>query len=317
MTVNGIKLRLKWALLSAVDLLDFPLKFKGREGEVQILCFHGICADTDALINGRFYQETTFRNLLSEIQRYFHIISLDDFSSNRLNPDKLNILITFDDGYHNNLTLALPIIEELQIPITVFVTGRTDLPLWTDLLDIVNTYPSESGTIVNELLALSEVKNAKELKAWIPLQPKEMVLEITRKLSELPDTLLDKTRVFWELLSDDDLRILQAHSLVSLANHSANHLSFVTLSKEQMAREIGEVQTRLTAIGSKYGSVFAYPYGHHNSATVANLTELGVRQQYLSEFGEKETPSLLKRLTVNPFISTRNMLRIIQKGTFY
>ena len=115
MTVRGIRLRLKWTLLSVVDLLGFPLKLKGREGEVQIICFHGICADTDAFINGRFYHVSAFRNLLSEIQQHFHIISLDDFSANRLNPDKLNVLITFDDGYRNNLTLALPVIEELRI----------------------------------------------------------------------------------------------------------------------------------------------------------------------------------------------------------
>ncbi|MES2557659.1 MAG: polysaccharide deacetylase family protein [Bacteroidota bacterium] len=317
MTVKGISLRLKWALLSAVDLLGFPLKLNGRKGEVQIICFHGICADSDAFINGRFYHITAFRKLLSEIQQHFHIISLDDFSANRLNPDKLNVLITFDDGYGNNLTLALPIIEELQIQVTVFVTGRTDLPLWADLLDIATAYPSESETIINELLAFTQVKTAKELKAWIPLQPKEMVMEINRKLNELPGTLLDKTRVFWQLLSDDDLRMLQAQPLVSLANHGANHLSFVTLTDAEMTREIMEVQTRLTNIGSKYGSVFAYPYGQHNPATVTRLTDLGITQQYLTESGTMDKPYLFQRMTVNPFISTNNMLRIIQKGTFY
>lgn len=317
MTVKGIKLRLKWALLSVVDLLGFPFKPEGRKGEVQIVCFHGICADTDALINGRFYHATAFRNLLLEIQQHFHIISLDDFSANRLNPDKLNVLITFDDGYRNNLALALPVIEELQIPVTVFVTGRTDLPLWTDLFDIATAHPSESEVILNDILTFSGVKTVKELKAWIPLQPKEIVLEINRKLNELPGTLLDKTRIFWELLSDDELRTLQTHSLVSLANHSANHWSFVTLSDEEMAQEIKGVQTRLSTIGSKYGSVFAYPFGHHNSATITCLTALGIEQQYLTESGIIEVPDLFKRMTVNPFISTGNMLRIIQKGTFY
>lgn len=316
MTVKGIKLRLKWMLLSAIDLLGFPLKLEGRKGEVQILCFHGICADTDAFINGRFYQATAFRNLLSEIQQHFHIISLDDFSANRLNPDKLNVLITFDDGYRNNLTLALPVIKELQIPVTIFVTGRTDLPLWTDLFDVATAHPSESGAILNELLTFSGVKTVKELKAWIPLQPKEIVLEINRKLNELPGSLRDKTRVFWELLSDDDLRILQAQSLVSLANHSANHWSFVTLSNEEMTQEINEVRTRLGKIGSDYGSVFAYPYGHHNAATVTQLVELGIEQQHLTESGIIEAPYLFERMTINPFISTRNMLRIIQKGRF-
>ena len=317
MTVKGIRLRLKWAMLSAVDLLGFPLNLKGREGEVQIVCFHGICADSDTYINGRFYQETAFRKLLLAIQQHFHIISLDDFRANRLNPDKLNVLITFDDGYRNNLTLALPIIEELQIPVTIFVTGRTDLPLWTDLFDIAMANPTESGTVIADVLALSPVKTAKELKAWIPLQPKERVLEINRQLNRIPDSLRAKTSVYWELLSDDDLRSMQQQRLIRLANHGANHLSFVTLTDEQMAQEIDEVRTRLNNIGSAYASVFAYPYGHHNANTIRYLKEIDLEQQHLAEYAVEQAPYLLQRMAVNPFISTRNMVRIIQKGTFY
>lgn len=317
MTVKGIRLRLKWAMLSAVDLLGFPLNMKGREGEVQIVCFHGICADTDEYINGRFCKESSFRDILTALKEHVHIIGLDDFLANRLNPDKLNVLITFDDGYRNNLTLALPIIEELGCPITIFVTGRTDVPLWTDLLDLASAHPSESGNILNELFAVSGLKKAKELKAWIPLQPKEVVLEINRKLNDIPETLLHKNRVFWELLSDKELGLLQTRPLVSLANHGSNHLSFITLTDEQITQEIEEVRTRLNKIGSAYASVFAYPFGHHNQATIARLDALAIRQQYLAEYAVENAPHLLQRMAVNPFISTRNMLRIIQKGTFY
>ncbi|MDH4471750.1 MAG: polysaccharide deacetylase family protein [Fluviicola sp.] len=316
MTVKGIRLRLKWALLSAVDLFGFPLKLKDRKGEVQIICFHGICADTDEYINGRFCKESAFREVLTEIKQHFHIVSLDDFLANRLHPDKLNVLITFDDGYRNNLTIAQPIIEELQIPITIFVTGRTDFPLWTDLFDIASANPSESGNILNELIAHSGVKTIKELKAWIPLQPKEVVLEINRKLNNLPETLLHKNRVFWELLSDHDLGLLQTRPLVSLANHGANHLSFVTLSDEEMTQEINEVRTRLSNIGSVYGSIFAYPYGHHTEKTIKHLSQIDMKQQHLAEYAVEDAPYLFQRMAINPFISSRNMLRIIHKGQF-
>lgn len=317
MTVKGIRLRLKWAMLSVVDLLGFPLNLNGREGEVQIVCFHGICADTDEYINGRFCKESAFRAVLTEIKQHFHLISLDDFLAHRLHPDKLNVLITFDDGYRNNLTLALPIIEELGCPITIFVTGRTDFPLWTDLLDLASAHPAESGNVLKELLETSGVTTAKELKAWIPLQPKEVVMEINRKLTNIPETLLQHNRVFWELLSDRELGLLQTRPLVSLANHGANHLSFVTLTDEQMAQEIDEVRARLNNIGSAYASVFAYPYGHHNEATIACLNALAIQQQHLAEYAVENAPHLLQRMAINPFISTRNMLRIIQKGTFY
>ncbi len=315
MTVTGTRLRLKWALLSAVDLLGFPLKLEKRKGEVQVICFHGICADTDKLINGRFYHSSKFRTLVSEMQRHFHIISLDDFLFNRLSTEKLNVLITFDDGYRNNLTLALPVIEDLKVPVTVFVTGRNDLPLWADLLDIAVANSLDSSGIPSEIGPIDGVKNSKELKAWLARQPIGTVLELNRKLHELPASLLDKTRIFWELLSDDDLQTLQHHSLVSLANHGANHLSFATLSDEETVAEVNEVRERLTNIGSLYGSVFAYPYGQHDPQTVKRLKELGITHQFVSE--NSFAPGVTERMTVNPFISVKNMLRIIQKGTFY
>lgn len=38
--------------------------------------------------------------------------------------NKLNILVTFDDGYKNNLTIAAPVLEKLEIPFLVFVASR-------------------------------------------------------------------------------------------------------------------------------------------------------------------------------------------------
>ncbi len=49
----------------------------------------------------------------------------------------MRIMFTFDDGWKDNYTNALPVIRELRIPVTVFVcpglVGRT-LPFWPELV---------------------------------------------------------------------------------------------------------------------------------------------------------------------------------------
>src|SRR5437868_2498705 len=35
------------------------------------------------------------------------------------------ILITFDDGYHNNLTYVYPLLQELSLQATIFIIGDT------------------------------------------------------------------------------------------------------------------------------------------------------------------------------------------------
>ncbi len=64
----------------------------------------------------------------------FHTLSLQDYlaiaSGAKSKPDKA-ILITFDDGYVNNLTYAYPLLQELGWQATFFIIGAT----------LNNTYP--------------------------------------------------------------------------------------------------------------------------------------------------------------------------------
>src|SRR3989344_6199457 len=66
-----------------------------------------------------------FEDQLKYLQNNFKIISLKEFAQNFKNEKIIrnSIVITFDDGYVDNLINALPILKKLQIPATVFVTA--------------------------------------------------------------------------------------------------------------------------------------------------------------------------------------------------
>jgi peptidoglycan/xylan/chitin deacetylase (PgdA/CDA1 family) len=50
-------------------------------------------------------------------------VSLDDFFSGRLSAEKINVVITFDDGYKSWVTNVLPALKELELPATFFVSS--------------------------------------------------------------------------------------------------------------------------------------------------------------------------------------------------
>ena len=99
-----------------------PKKSKGI-----ILCYHRAS-------NSKVYDKTDpnnsltvsiqeFRNQILKIQSKYRIVSLKEFLLH-INSDsnEFLVVVTFDDGYYDNFTDLLPIISELKIPITIYIT---------------------------------------------------------------------------------------------------------------------------------------------------------------------------------------------------
>ena len=64
-----------------------------------------------------------FEANLRFLKRSMNVVSLDDFFAGRLISDKINVVITFDDGYRSWITYAVPILLELKLPATFFVSS--------------------------------------------------------------------------------------------------------------------------------------------------------------------------------------------------
>jgi len=64
-----------------------------------------------------------FEANLRFLKRYTNVVSLDDFFSNKLSVEKINTVITFDDGYKSWVTEAIPALQELRLPATFFISS--------------------------------------------------------------------------------------------------------------------------------------------------------------------------------------------------
>jgi len=110
-----------------------------------ILLYHGVAPQTArptsiANYRGKFIKPAYFAAQLRYLQRHYTIMPLEEAVA-RMNAGTLPpyaLAITFDDGYENNYQYAFPILKELHLPATFFVT--TDFvfkrtPLWVDRLE--------------------------------------------------------------------------------------------------------------------------------------------------------------------------------------
>lgn len=97
-----------------------------RNRTPRVLFYHGVADTRDKFVESLHISPGSFRKQISYLQKHYEIISLDEFyerwESNSFKGKE--ITLTFDDGYKNNLTIVAPILKELHLPFTVFVTTR-------------------------------------------------------------------------------------------------------------------------------------------------------------------------------------------------
>lgn len=311
------KIRMKiWCLYR--DLVrrspQLPISEKGK---LRIVCLHGICADNQPFINGRFCKIGQLKTLLNLLSTHVHFLSFEEWYNDRYHPDKLNVLLTFDDGYRNNLTVLLPVLEMMQIPAVVCVTGRSDSPLWTDLFDIACAEKLiDTDTFTS--LGFAPGLSLKALKIQLTKSPPEIIDHITEMLrNRIPEDVMQHYAVFHELLTDDELKVLK-NSLLQPVSHTANHYSLPQLTPSQLRIEIemAEQRLRLAGFPDVQSKTVAIPFSHRNKAVSDQLRTFGIHKQLTGEEDTSDEKDVYARMTVNPFISARNMAQVILEGRY-
>jgi peptidoglycan/xylan/chitin deacetylase (PgdA/CDA1 family) len=84
-----------------------------RKPVVRFLTFHDLPAEAIEC----------FKANLFFLKRCTNVVSLDDYISGRLSSDKINTVITFDDGFKGWVLVAVPVLKELKLPAIFFVSS--------------------------------------------------------------------------------------------------------------------------------------------------------------------------------------------------
>jgi peptidoglycan/xylan/chitin deacetylase (PgdA/CDA1 family) len=196
------------------------------------------------------------------------------------------LLVTFDDGYRDNLLTALPILQERGIPMTLFlasgfVGGGRPFP-W-DLAAWCFHHTTRRGAdlpVLGERAWAGPRQREQTLIAWLETLkhlPDETRQEAVEALPErlgvtVPPGVLKDLCVSW-----DEVRVL-ADAGVSFGAHTESHPILTRVSKEQARREITGSKQRLEEELGRPVRAFAYPnggQGDFDQATVGILAAAG------------------------------------------
>jgi len=86
-----------------------------------ILVYHTISSPAEPLPGDIDISPKKFERQLAWLSRWHRVVRLDE----TLGADSRvrGVAITFDDGFRDNLTVALPLLEKFRLPITLFVAA--------------------------------------------------------------------------------------------------------------------------------------------------------------------------------------------------
>lgn len=210
------------------------------------------------------------------LDKDYDIISLDELYTILVEQRKVKnkIVFTFDDGYEDNLTAALPIFEKYNVPFTIYLTtsfpDRSAILWWYALEDILL---NNNSIILNDGIIYCCKTIEKKQKVFLDVREKILKLEQGNFFSQLKN-LFQKYEIDWLsythnlTLSWKQVVILSQHPLVTIAGHTLNHYTFNQLSASEIAYEVKEANRRIQTIINKPVEHFAYPFGSTNEVGI-------------------------------------------------
>jgi peptidoglycan/xylan/chitin deacetylase (PgdA/CDA1 family) len=239
----------------------------GPRARLSILIFHRVLSDVDPLFPGE-PDTRRFNEILSWIKRWFHVIPLDEAVS-RLGAQTLPAraaAITFDDGYADNATNALPILQHHGIPATFFVAtsfldgGR----MWNDsVVEAIRAYDGSALDLKEiGLGSYSLESNAHRRMAIDCLLRRIKYLE-PGKRQELVAQVVDLTGVRppTDLMMRSGQVLELRNSGMQIGAHTCSHPILKVASDTQASLEITTSKQVLESMLGEPVGLFAYPNG--------------------------------------------------------
>jgi peptidoglycan/xylan/chitin deacetylase (PgdA/CDA1 family) len=206
------------------------------------------------------------------------------------------VVLTFDDGYADNLYTAKPLLERYQIPATVFVTtGHLGREFWWDALArsvlLPATFPFKLRLLVRGTMLEWDLGGANNRHGGAADKGARLhlLLALQQRLSALEAEerrrVLDQLDVwsgveatacsFDRALTPDELLQLDDGGLIEIGSHTVTHPILAALAHPEQQREIHQSKTHLETILGKPVMSFSYPHGAVSDATADVVQEAG------------------------------------------
>jgi peptidoglycan/xylan/chitin deacetylase (PgdA/CDA1 family) len=276
----------------------------------------------------RFFSNKTLEKHFYYLKIYANVISIQDYFDQKWDKNKLNVALTFDDGYRNNFLYLKPLVEKYELPVSIYITGLNNTPykfLWADFADLVLYFTKRDAFVIanqefrkdtngNYLnkegltpkLKIKEVGNWEYKQEFFNLFESEF-----REIQNKPE-LID----YWQIMSDEEIKTCSKSPFITIGSHSFYHNNLDNISLTDAKQELIDSKSYLESLTQQPITELAYPDGAYTEElAIYGNQELGFDKQLALSFrfeDDKNKTFMRSRTGLYPVDSIPNQLRQIE-----
>jgi peptidoglycan/xylan/chitin deacetylase (PgdA/CDA1 family) len=268
----------------------------GSQAAAMVLLYHRV-ADLDSDPQLLCVTPENFEDQLKQLRQSFVPLTLRDMAARARSGTlpKNSIVLTFDDGYADNLLAAKPLLEKYDIPATIFVASRfvdTQSEFYWDEFDrlLLDNHPLPTTLNIEIAGSTFQWNLAHEAqspaptdsrKSWSVASPQPFTIRqqiyatLCDQLRPLPhaqrQSILTSLRTWARQpalvrpthrgLSPFELKELARGGLIEIGAHTVDHLWLSAHNAAEQQRQILTSKRDLEIILGQPVTSFSYPYG--------------------------------------------------------
>jgi len=261
------------------------------------IMYHGVVKDNSNYFSPRHITSSQFEQHLLYYKKNFDIISVEEAFENSKNDfqyKRKTISISFDDGFENNYTNALPLLEKHKTKATIFVSSscvNENEWLWTDFIAALNYFYKDQEIEVDNYSFINSFDKKKKISLpdLIKTTPYSTRDELIQKIADkygMKEKLLSLPSEVWKLLNRSDLINLSKSPFIDIGSHGHSHFNLANITAREARIELETSKKLLESTIDKKTNIIAYPDGSYNNKVKDIAEEIGFKYQLAVKYKE-------------------------------
>lgn len=299
-------------------------------GHAAVLMYHRVLPEQSDTFShhGIIVSPETFERHMRFLSRHFRLLTPAEFRTELTVSGfgRRRCLITFDDGWQDNITHALPVLQRHRVPAVVFVaTGYvgTDKTFWqerlTRLLYLTSRVAPRDDDPLVELGAANmrgmadaaARTRAREIVSGLKTRDPAVIEKIIARLEDSGALPSGRMRCIGDdrFLSWDEVATLQRSGIVTIGSHAHSHIPLPKLGVARALMELSRSRDELARHGLPRPDICAYPNGNVDDAVELAAREAGFSVGFATghgRVGNGTNPMRLRRINVHDRSSATN-----------